>query len=573
MKRIGLLLKKPESVFSNGCVQQPLFLRKSLVNAGFEVDFLGTEKDYREFEFTRDPIVLTDSTTDFSAYACVVLASAVLVENENNAPYLRNMERYGVHIVSFICGNIYVLLQEEFVFSKHNIMAHYIQPYKHRNMIMEMYDYASEYLNVLSDTKTDVVPYVWDPDVIDSYVKSNQLLQRLGDDRSKINIMIWEPNMSIHKNAFVPLLICEDYYRRYGNLNKVYLVCCQDIQKKHPELTSRLRIFKDNRVESFGRIIMPYMMDTISRNNNYLSVTLSYTMLNSLNFLHLEMMYLGVPIVHNNEPFEKNGMYYKDYALRDGADRLEEVRNTFSKKDYMERCASILETYASCNTERVERYRSIFAEMMRTEEVPLSTLRTEEAPLSTLRTEETPLSTLRTEETSLSTLRTEEAPLSTLRTEETSLSTLRTEETSLSTLRTEETSTQSTRDIHAVPTPQNTASTKFYRGEGHVLLVRNSEDLNLARCVLRDWTKRGVFDVVEILHNNIDRALIREFARSHSNTNRIMRMIPFETKNPADTKQALRECSFKRYHHVCLRTYRTTRDISKSTTRSTQPAP
>ena len=543
MKRIGLLLKKPESVFSNGCVQQPLFLRKSLVNAGFEVDFLGTEKDYREFEFTRDPIVLTDSTTDFSAYACVVLASAVLVENENNAPYLRNMERYGVHIVSFICGNIYVLLQEEFVFSKHNIMAHYIQPYKHRNMIMEMYDYASEYLNVLSDTKTDVVPYVWDPDVIDSYVKSNQLLQRLGDDRSKINIMIWEPNMSIHKNAFVPLLICEDYYRRYGNLNKVYLVCCQDIQKKHPELTSRLRIFKDNRVESFGRIIMPYMMDIISRNNNYLSVTLSYTMLNSLNFLHLEMMYLGVPIVHNNEPFEKNGMYYKDYALRDGADRLEDVRNTFSKKDYIERCASILETYASCNSERVERYRSIFAEMMRTEETPLSTLRTEETPLSTLRTEETPLSTLRTEETPLSTLRTEEIP------------------------------TQSTREIHAVPTPQNTASTKFYRGEGHVILVRNSEDLNLARCVLRDWTKQGVFDVVEILHNNIDRALIREFARSHSNTNRIMRMIPFETKNPADTKQALRECSFKRYHHVCLRTYRTTRDISKSTTRSTQPAP
>jgi hypothetical protein len=543
MKRIGLLLKKPESVFSNGCVQQPLFLRKSLVNAGFEVDFLSTEKDYREFEFTRDPIVLTDSTTDFSAYACVVLASAVLVENENNAPYLRNMERYGVHIVSFICGNIYVLLQEEFVFSKHNIMAHYIQPYKHRNMIMEMYDYASEYLNVLSDTKTDVVPYVWDPDVIDSYVKSNQLLQRLGDDRSKINIMIWEPNMSIHKNAFVPLLICEDYYRRYGNLNKVYLVCCQDIQKKHPELTSRLRIFKDNRVESFGRIIMPYMMDIISRNNNYLSVTLSYTMLNSLNFLHLEMMYLGVPIVHNNEPFEKNGMYYKDYALRDGADRLEEVRNTFSKKDYMERCASILETYASCNTERVERYRSIFAEMMRTEETPLSTLRTEETPLSTLRSEETPLSTLRAEETPLSTLRSEEIP------------------------------TQSTREIHAVPTPQNTASTKFYRGEGHVLLVRNSEDLNLARCVLRDWTKRGVFDVVEILHNNIDRALIREFARSHSNTNRIMRMIPFETKNPADTKQALRECSFKRYHHVCLRTYRTTRDISKSTTRSTQPPP
>jgi len=533
MKRIGLLLKKPESVFSNGCVQQPLFLRKSLVNAGFEVDFLSTEKDYREFEFTRDPIVLTDSTTDFSAYACVVLASAVLVENENNAPYLRNMERYGVHIVSFICGNIYVLLQEEFVFSKHNIMAHYIQPYKHRNMIMEMYDYASEYLNVLSDTKTDVVPYVWDPDVIDSYVKSNQLLQRLGDDRSKINIMIWEPNMSIHKNAFVPLLICEDYYRRYGNLNKVYLVCCQDIQKKHPELTSRLRIFKDNRVESFGRIIMPYMMDIISRNNNYLSVTLSYTMLNSLNFLHLEMMYLGVPIVHNNEPFEKNGMYYKDYALRDGADRLEEVRNTFSKKDYMERCASILETYASCNTERVERYRSIFAEMMRTEETPLSTLRSEETPLSTLRAEETPLSTLRSEEIP----------------------------------------TQSTREIHAVPTPQNTASTKFYRGEGHVLLVRNSEDLNLARCVLRDWTKRGVFDVVEILHNNIDRALIREFARSHSNTNRIMRMIPFETKNPADTKQALRECSFKRYHHVCLRTYRTTRDISKSTTRSTQPPP
>ena len=49
MVKVGLLIKKPDSIFSNGCVQQPLFLKKCLERADCQVVFIGIEADYTEF--------------------------------------------------------------------------------------------------------------------------------------------------------------------------------------------------------------------------------------------------------------------------------------------------------------------------------------------------------------------------------------------------------------------------------------------------------------------------------------------------------------------------------------------
>ena len=47
--KVGIMIKKPENIFSNGCVQQSLFMKKIIQNAGFEVYFLSIEPTYNTF--------------------------------------------------------------------------------------------------------------------------------------------------------------------------------------------------------------------------------------------------------------------------------------------------------------------------------------------------------------------------------------------------------------------------------------------------------------------------------------------------------------------------------------------
>jgi hypothetical protein len=367
MVKVGLLLKKPDSVFSNGCVQQPLFLKRALELGGCEVVMLGIEPDYTIFEQTQEPVEFTNALTDFSSYHVLILASVVLLENENNMPYIENLQKYDVVIVNFICGNIYILHQEEFVFQKHQIMHHYMQNYYHMNWIMEMYDYCEDYLRIMSNKPTEVVPYLWDPDIVQNYVSENHLLRTLGSNTEKINIMIFEANMSIHKNSLIPLLICEEFHRKFpGKLNKVYVFCCEKLLGENSGLVRWLSIFKDKKVEVYGRIVMPYIVDVISKNNDYLSVMLSYTLLNRLNFIHLEMMHLGIPIVHNCKPFEMNGNYFEDHDLRGAAVALERIRTTFVDANaYKEACAPILKKYSATDSERVETYKGLVDEIVK----------------------------------------------------------------------------------------------------------------------------------------------------------------------------------------------------------------
>lgn len=364
-RTIGLLIKKPESIFSNGCVQQSLFLKKTLEYTGATVHFLSVEPDYTTFEAGKDhyEITFTNSDTDFTDYDMIIMSSLVLVRNENNNPYIDNMLRYThLKIVNFVCGNVYILHQEEFVFNVHHIIEHYQQDYTHLNWLMEMYDYQQDYLTMICDRPTKISPYVWDPDIIEHYVQSNKLNITTVDEiaSEKINIIIFEPNMSIHKNALIPLLICESYEKQYPNrINRVYFFCGDKVSQHNQTTLSNFALHKNKKVEIHGRIIMPYVIDLIRKNNTHMNVVLSHTFMNRLNFLHLELMYFGIPIVHNCEPFRNNGMYFEDNQFYKAVDIIENTRLTFDAQEYRKRCSTIISHYASSNPNRVECYKQL----------------------------------------------------------------------------------------------------------------------------------------------------------------------------------------------------------------------
>ena len=358
--KIGIFIKKPENIFSNGCVQQALFIKKLIINAGYDVDFLTIEKDYNVFEISNDPIVYADDTYDFSNYTCLIFASLVLL-SKNNKTYIENLKKYHKPLINMICGNLFILHQEEFVFNHHNIFSNYLQDYITENWVLEMYDYSKDYIKFLTNIPTKVTPYVWDVDIIEKYIQTNNLKNEGNRDHSKINLLMFEPNMSIHKNALVPLLICEEYYRRHKDrVNKVFVFCGDKvINNSNHSMLSTLDIVKDAKLESYGRIIMPYIMDVINNQTSFLNIVVSYNLLNRLNFLHLELFHIGVPIIHNCEPFKDNEMYFQNYDLEYAVSLIEKTRTTFDKNVYKNKCSKIIEYFSSRNHARIQEYKTL----------------------------------------------------------------------------------------------------------------------------------------------------------------------------------------------------------------------
>lgn len=359
--KIGIFIKKPENIFSNGCIQQTYFLKKLFENCEYDVDFLSIESHYTNFELTNEKIVFTNNTFDFSSYNCVILGSLVLLP-ETNKSFIDNLLSYNIQIINLICGNVYILHQEEFVFQKHNILTHYRQDYFTENWVLEMYNYARDYVQMVSATDTRITPYVWDVDIIKEYIEENNILNtEITEDTSKVNLLMFEPNMSIHKNALIPLLICDEYYKQNKDkVNKVY-VFCGDKVIKESHFIKQLDIYKDKKLETYARIIMPYIVDVIQKNNNYRNIVVSYNILNNLNFLHLEMFYLGFPIIHNCKPFEKNGLYFDDFEILKAVELVETVRVNFDKTNYINTCKSILEEFSPTNPTRISTYKDLFS--------------------------------------------------------------------------------------------------------------------------------------------------------------------------------------------------------------------
>ena len=340
MVKVGVLIKRPESLFTNGCVQQALFIHKMLnMIDNCQCTFVTIEKNYELYDKSIPLKVFPLYEDEIKTYDIILMVSLTLSDNINK-DILQKIKNYNVKLIDILCGNLYILLQEEFVFNTHNIMKNYNNSYIDEVWVLEMYEYSRNYLDLIYNVPVKVLPYVWDVDIIKSYIKKENIQLKNNLNNERVNICIYEPNMSIHKNALVPLLIAERFYKRYPNrLNKVYLFCKEKINNNG--YYEKMNIFKDNRVEMYGRVIMPFTLKLIEENNDFKTIVLSYTMMNNLNFLHLELFYLGKQIVHNCEPFD-NGLFYDSFDVCKAVDLLEEARTINVDK---KKCVDIICKY------------------------------------------------------------------------------------------------------------------------------------------------------------------------------------------------------------------------------------
>lgn len=355
--KIGILVNESKSIFTNGCLQQGYFLLKSFRSIeNVECQFVTADSNFNKFEVVNEDIISLKSSSDLDNFDLIVFSSGSI----NNNSYMSYCKLKNIKTVNLCVGNYYIINQEEFTFNLHkknDVMTRMYNKFLDHVWLMPMYSHNTNYMRYITQKPLSISPYVWDSTFIDNYCLQNKLNMNYNPKKDLLDIVILEPNVSIHKTALVPLLICEEFYNKHPDkLGKIYLFCEPDSDFK--EKLWYLNIIKHKKIEFFKRMIS---MDLYNSLNNLGKkyVVLSSNIRNGLNFLHLECFKLNIPIIHNCKPFQTSGLYFQeDDNLDDYPTAIKHLVSIYNK-DYNQNSNLILDKYDPKNIENINNYKEL----------------------------------------------------------------------------------------------------------------------------------------------------------------------------------------------------------------------
>jgi hypothetical protein len=181
------------------------------------------------------------------------------------------------------------------------------------------YEYAG-LINKMGPAK--IAPYVWDPAILTlggtRYFKWRPVAQ--GEQQV---IVILEPNISFQKCALIPLLIVEHLYRKSGQDFKVLLGNSDKFQG-NPFFTKTilptLTLHRDNKLVFSGRHSITSIMSDYPS-----AIAISHQINNQYNYMTLEYLVSGFPIIHNAPDWSDAGYYYYNSSVEKGSKALEKA--------------------------------------------------------------------------------------------------------------------------------------------------------------------------------------------------------------------------------------------------------
>ena len=379
--KIGITFDVPEdlkSFYSNGIRQNALYLFELLKNIKYDVKLIIELKNEEKFKKIQSEI-------DFYKYDYSVINN--IYKEEYNLIFsfgfalpkdlIRNLKLKGVKIISYQCGNAYLIDSETILYNQHSgrILDNYIdknnmdETYHQIWSIPQMYKQNKGFWETLYRTKCIQAPFIWSSSSI-NFVK--KILKIDSDEpilyKKKLNkIAIFEPNISLMKWCLPCLLITEQTYRKYKNIGHIYVTNI-DKTKKMDEMTinkfnineftnlcRKLDIFKDNIMSVEGRFV------TLDFMKSYADIVVSHQWENPLNYLYFDLAWMGWPILHNAYLCKDIGYYYSDFNYDEAAEKLNEIINNHdaNKLEYMKENRKIIENYLPTNVELQNKYKNM----------------------------------------------------------------------------------------------------------------------------------------------------------------------------------------------------------------------
>ena len=234
--------------------------------------------------------------------------------------YRKRLRTSGTKIAKLYLGNILNIDIETPIFYPQMVFSHHVVGELDEIWVSPHYKQHDEYAAVLNHVKPEpasmkIAPYIWDPCVLNLNGSRNlKWRPRLAHEVE--TFIIIEPNISFQKCSLLPLLIVERSYRANKRPLEV-LVGNGDKLLANPFFTQTilptLELMKDGMLHFGGRHAITTLMADYPH-----ATAICHQLNNQYNYMTLEFVYAGFPIIHNAPDWHDIGYYYIGHDLEKG---------------------------------------------------------------------------------------------------------------------------------------------------------------------------------------------------------------------------------------------------------------
>jgi hypothetical protein len=273
-------------------------------------------------------------------------------------------------IISYRCGNTYLLDSEKTLFKPNfNSWFPYETSFDEIWYVPQQHENNQGLYKTLHRTNAIPIPFLWHFQYIKEYALQIQEKYKQGifkkgysynPNKGKKTIGILEPNLNIIKYCLIPTLITEECYRTQIGKDKIenLLIGISGKVMKHETFLSVLRnldIYNDGRITSANRLPTGYIV------SQHIDIVISHQLCNALNYLYMDVAYMGYPVLHNAWMCKDIGYYYESSDVQQGAKQLKWIleHHDSHRKEYAEKNSEALFKYSIDNPKLLLMYEEL----------------------------------------------------------------------------------------------------------------------------------------------------------------------------------------------------------------------
>ena len=356
-RKIAITIGNPAHLWSNGLHQNAVFLGRLLQKAGYEVTLIAHDpkEEIKVEELGGVPFKTFKNCNDEIIHHDVIVCVSISLPDST---YELAKEK-GIKMVVTEYGNLYQIFLESALMKGvknfgvdnkkyENADALWASPHFERN---------KHWYKSFTDQEMIICPYIWEPLFFDMKCSEFEGDPKWNPEKNLKKIAIHEPNINIIKNCIIPLGIAGLVNKRDPDMiEKVFTLNTEKIKENKPfiEYITSLNLLKKGSFDS--RRTTPFMVC-----RGIMGTSVLHHTNNGLNYLTLELLRLGYPVVHNSEEMKDAGYFYSGINVEEGADQLELAINTHAEniKLKQEQADEVVWKYSADNPKNIEGYREL----------------------------------------------------------------------------------------------------------------------------------------------------------------------------------------------------------------------
>lgn len=238
--------------------------------------------------------------------------------------WLDYMRDQGKKVVYHVCGTPYTGLVEGTVFKKPAYFSRGDRCDEVWNLPRD--NVFQPMLAAIHRCPVFEVPFIWSSEFLDQRIQVlNQHGRTFGFARSPgakprpLRAAIFEPNISVTKVGTIPMLVCDQAYRRNPEaisqlhvLNAMHMVNHMTFNF----LANSMDIVKA------GKAVFLARHDFAGHMSEHADVVITHQWQHDMNYLYLDALYGAYPLIHNSPWLGSVGYYYPDSDIEAGGDQL-----------------------------------------------------------------------------------------------------------------------------------------------------------------------------------------------------------------------------------------------------------